>query len=112
MKKITIAFLQGRAIAIGVSLFFLCMPIFADTQTEVKEYLLKAIDFTCYSSFQCDNLKMFLAGEEVTLRYYHYGKNDEEFYTRYEKNWGNAAVLPYLFPGRMGIFSGASAMER
>ncbi len=82
---------RARIICLLLSLLFsISQAAIADDQREIKELLLRAIDFSCYSTFKCSNLQLLLENTPVSLIFYNYAKNEKEYFARYERNWGKA----------------------
>ena len=76
----------------------------ADNQTEIKQYLLKSIDSTCYSSFQCNELKIQVQDESIPFVFYNFAQNDVEYYAKYIRQWGRSEADAIFIKRPEGTF--------
>lgn len=85
--------------------FFFCITnLKAANQTEIKQILLNAIDYTCYASFRCNNLKIQIQNEFIPFVFYNFAPNDNEYYAKYIRSWGHSGADAVFIKSPAGDF--------
>ena len=69
----------------------------AMSNDEVKKYIENAIDFTYFSNFKSEKLKILFHEKTIEMVFYNLAYNNKDYYARYERKWnGNQGTAVYV----------------